>query len=177
MAGFYTAQVAGNPSAIDIALSPTSSMAAVAQAATMLPQESASGYRESLNPSSAPGSKCAFATGGAVVLTVCDALESCPSGYVRKAAKVRAQGRAALGRYPLIGDRLGQCLVSDGFETRIGSADKTIPIQTVRFAIHTSGHERAFSVALDRVRNAPINRHTRPSVGNAAVSVPPNAPG
>ncbi len=80
MAGFYTAQVAGNLSAIDIALSPTSSMAAVAQATTMLPQESASGYREALNPSSAPGSKCAFATGGAVVLTVWDALESCPSG-------------------------------------------------------------------------------------------------
>jgi len=40
MAGFYTAQVAGNLSAIDIALSPASSMAAVAQAATMLPQES-----------------------------------------------------------------------------------------------------------------------------------------
>ena len=92
MAGFYTAQVAGTLSAIDIALSPTPSMAAVAQAATMLPQESASGYREALNPSSAPGSKCAFATGGAVVLTVWDALESCPSGYVRKAAKVFAQG-------------------------------------------------------------------------------------
>ncbi len=111
MAGFYTAQVAGNPSAIDIALSPTSSMVAVAQAATMLPQESASGYRESLNPSSAPGSKCAFATGGAVVLTVWDALESCPSGYVRKAAKVFAQGDGNFCGPSLI----GVCVSNVGF--------------------------------------------------------------
>ncbi len=43
-------------------------------------------------------------------------------------------------RYPLIGDRPGQCLVLDGFKTRIGKADKAKPIQTKKFAIHTLGH-------------------------------------
>ncbi len=43
------------------------------------------------------------------------------------------------------GDRLGKCLVSDGFETRIGRADKANPIQTKKFAIHTLGHEPTFA--------------------------------
>jgi hypothetical protein len=38
-------------------------------------------------------------------LTVRNALESCPSRYVIKAAKVRAQVRAGYWRYPLISDR------------------------------------------------------------------------
>ena len=67
------------------------------------------------------------------------------------AAKARAQGRAALGRYPLICDRPGQCLVSDGFETRIGRDDKAKPTQTKKFAIHTLGQEYAFATALVRV--------------------------
>ncbi len=45
-----------------------------------------------------------------------------------------------MGRNSLIGDRPGQCLVSDGFETKIGRADKAKPIQTERFDIHTLGH-------------------------------------
>jgi hypothetical protein len=39
----------------------------------------------------------------------------------------------------MIGDRPGQCLVSDGFETKTGRADKAKPIQTGKFAIHTLG--------------------------------------
>ncbi len=71
--------------------------------------------------------------------------------YVSFAAKARAQVRAAYGRYPLIGDRPGQCLVSDGFETRIRRADKAKPIQTKIFAIHTLGHVCAFSAPLMRL--------------------------
>jgi len=87
------------------------------------------------------------------------------------APHVRERLVAELGRLKgiFIGDRPGQCLVSDGFETRIGRADKPKPTQSKKFAIHTLGHERAFSVALDRVWNAPISRHSRPSVGNAAI--------
>ncbi len=91
--------------------------------------------------------------------------------------KARAQGRAALRRYSLIGDRPGQCLVSDGFETRIGRADKAKPIQTGKFAIHTLGHELPFAVTRNQVCNAPMNRHSALSVGNAEVSFPPYAPG
>ncbi len=88
--------------------------------------------------------------------------------YVGLAAKAAGQGRAALGRYPLIGDRLGQCLGSDGFETRIGKVDKAKPIQTKKFAVHTLGHEPSFSAPLHSVWNAAMNRHSGPSVGNAA---------
>jgi len=38
-----------------------------------------------------------------------------------------------------------------------------------------SGHERAFSVALDRVCNAPMNRHSALSVGNGASNGPSGA--
>ncbi len=51
--------------------------------------------------------KYVHVAGGTDVLTVRNALESCPSRNVRKAAKVRAQAGAAYGRYPLIGDRPG----------------------------------------------------------------------
>ena len=81
--------------------------------------------------------------------------------YVFFAAKVRAQGRAALGRYPLICDCLGQCLVSDGFEIRIGSADKTIPVQTERFAIHTLGHKHAFAAGSKKVCSRVFFRQIR----------------
>ncbi len=74
------------------------------------------------------------------------------------------QGRAAVGRYSRIGNRRGQCLVSDGFETRIGKADKAKPIQTKKIAIHTLGHQYAFSVPLNRVGLPAMNRHLRPSV-------------
>ena len=93
------------------------------------------------------------------------------------AAKVRAQGRAAYGRYPLIGDRPRQCLVSDGFETRIGRADKAKSFQTKKFAIHALGQTTTFGTAWFRVWNATVNRHSGRNVGNAAVSVPSNAPG
>jgi hypothetical protein len=44
------------------------------------------------------------------------------------AAKIRSRGRAAMRRYPQFGDHPGQCLVLNGFETRIGRAEKAIPI-------------------------------------------------
>jgi hypothetical protein len=65
--------------------------------------------------------------------------------YVSSASKARTRGRAALGRYPLVGDRPEQCLVSDGFETMIGRADKAKPIQSKKFAIHALGHVPTFS--------------------------------
>ena len=74
-----------------------------------------------------------------------------PSPNFSKAAKVRAQGRAASRRYPLIGDRPGQCLVSDGFKTRIGRADRAKPIQTKKIAIHTMGHIPTFDTSLSNV--------------------------
>ncbi len=86
-------------------------------------------------------------------------------GNARLAAKVRDQGRAALGRYPLIGDRPGQCLVSDGFETRIETTDKAKPIQSKKFAIHTLGHEYVFAAARIQVWLPAMNRHSAPSVG------------
>jgi hypothetical protein len=70
-----------------------------------------------------------------------------------------------------------QCLVSGGFETKIRRADKAKPIQIKKFAIHTLGHEPSFSMSLHNVWNAAMNRHSGPEVGNAAVSVPSNAPG
>ncbi len=94
------------------------------------------------------------------------------STYVRNAAKARAQVRAALGRYPLIGDRPGQCLVSDGFETRIGRADRAKPIQAKKFAIHTLGHLCAFAAARNWVWLPAVNRHSRSKVGNAPVGRP-----
>ena len=78
----------------------------------------------------ANGSKVPRSTANGPTLDVSNARANCRSGKARLAAKVRDQGRAALGRYPPIGDRLGQCLVSDGFETRIGRADKAKSIQT-----------------------------------------------
>ena len=39
----------------------------------------------------------------------------------------------------------GQRLVSDGFETRIGRADKAKPIQPKKFSIHALGHLPTFS--------------------------------
>ena len=107
----------------------------------------------------AKGLKYVHVAGGTDVQTVRNALEHYPSRNVRKAAKARARGRAALGRYPLIGDRPGQCLVSDGFETRIGRADKAKPIQTKKFAIHTLGQSATFGTAWSHVWNAAINRH------------------
>ncbi len=98
--------------------------------------------------------------------------ETRPSREVYFATKVRDQGRAALGRYPLIGDRLGQCLASDGFETRIGKADKAKPIQTKKFAIHTLGHVPTFATPLRHVWKAAITRHSAPNVGNAAMIGP-----
>ena len=86
--------------------------------------------------------------------------ESRPSTNFSFAAKARARGRAALGPYPLIVDRLGQCLVSDGFETRIGRADKAKPIQTKKFAIHTLGHVPTFAVTRNQVCSAAMNRHS-----------------
>ena len=44
---------------------------------------------------------------------------------------------AKLGR----DDASRQCLVSDGFETKIGRAEKAKSSQTKKFAIHTLGHE------------------------------------
>ena len=85
------------------------------------------------------------AIAGEAVLTVLAAREDCPSAEFCKATKARAQGRAALGSCLHIGDRPGQCLVSDGFETRIGWADKVKPIQTERFSIHTLGQTATFS--------------------------------
>ena len=73
--------------------------------------------------------------------------------YVCYAAKPRARSRAALGQYPPIGDRPGQCLVSYRFETRIGKADKAKPIQTKKCAIHTLG-QRTKSLR-DRLRALP----------------------
>ena len=40
-----------------------------------------------------------------------------------------------------------QCLVSDGFETKLGRTDKVIPIQTGKLAIHTLGQKYALAVA------------------------------
>ena len=96
---------------------------------------------------------------------VCNNPETCPSHHVFKAAKAHAQGRAALGRYPLIGSHPGQCLVSDGFETTIGRADKAKPIQTKKLAIHTLGQRRSFGIPLNRVCYATVNRHSAPKVG------------
>ncbi len=92
-------------------------------------------------------------------------------------AKVRSLGKAALGRYPLVGDRLGQCMVSDGFETRKGSADKAKPIQTKKIAIHTLGQKYAFATVPNQVGFPPVGRRSRPSVGNASVCRRSNAPG
>ncbi len=85
--------------------------------------------------------------------------------YVGLAAKAVGQGRAALGRYPLIGDRLGQCLASDGFETRIGRADKAKSILSKNFAIHTLGHELPFAVTRSQVCTPSVHRHSAPKVG------------
>jgi hypothetical protein len=61
---------------------------------------------------------------------------------------------------------------------KTGRADETAkmearakPIQTERFAIHTSGQKHALSGPLNRVWNAPLNRHTCPSVGNCRMPV------
>jgi hypothetical protein len=55
------------------------------------------------------------------------------------------QGRAAVGRYSRIGNRRGQCLVSDGFETKVGTTDEAIPTLSKKFAIHTLGQTATFS--------------------------------
>ena len=65
--------------------------------------------------------------------------------HVFLADKVRAQIRTIYGRCTLIGDRSGQCLVSDGFETKIGITDKAKPIQNGKFPIHTLGQRATFS--------------------------------
>jgi hypothetical protein len=44
-----------------------------------------------------------------------------------------------------------QCLVSDGFETKLGRTDKVIPIQTGKLAIHTLGHLPTFSALWNTV--------------------------
>ena len=85
-------------------------------------------------------------------------------------------GQSRLGAIPVIGDRPGQCLVSDGFETKTGRAHKAKPTQIKKFAIHTLGHELPFAMTRIQVCNAAMNRHSSLSVGNAAVSVPSNAP-
>ena len=100
--------------------------------------------RTEVGPKAANGSKLPRSTANGPTLDVSNARANCRSGKARLAAKVRDQGRAALGRYPPIGDRLGQCLVSDGFETRIGRADKAKSIQTKKFAIHTLGQRATF---------------------------------
>jgi hypothetical protein len=123
------------------------------------------------------GPKHVLATSGTVVLTVRNARETCPSRYFCKAAKIRAHVRAAYGRYPLIGDRPGQCLVSDGFETRIGRADKAKPIQTEKFAIHTLGHVPTFSTLKNIVGFPPETRHSPPNVQNPFVIGPSGAAG
>ena len=67
---------------------------------------------------------------------------------------------------------------------KTGRADETAkmearakPIQTERFAIHTSGHLYAFSVPLMWVWIPVVCRHSRTNVGNEAVFTPSNAPG
>ncbi len=60
------------------------------------------------------------------------------------------------------GDCPGQCLVSDGFETRIGRVDKAKPIQTKKFAIHTLGQEYALSASPIQVWNVPLSRPSLP---------------
>ena len=55
----------------------------------------------------ASGSKYVLATGGAAVLTIWNALESCPSRYVGNAAKACAQGYGILPRPALIWGRQG----------------------------------------------------------------------
>jgi len=40
-----------------------------------------------------------------------------------------------------------QCLVSGGFETKEGTADKAIPILSQEFAIHTMGQEYVLAAA------------------------------
>jgi hypothetical protein len=70
----------------------------------------------------------------------------------------------------------GQCLVSDGFEIKARTTDKAIPVQTGKFAIHTLGHVPTFATSLRHVCNAALNRPSMPSVCNAAVFVPSNAP-
>ncbi len=96
-------------------------------------------------PANSAGVKPPNRCSNSFLVNVSKAPKNLRSGYVGNAAKARAQGRAALGRYPLIGDRLGQCLVSDGFETRIGRADKAKPVQTKKFAIHTLSQTATFS--------------------------------
>jgi hypothetical protein len=76
----------------------------------------------------------------------------------------------------MIGDRPGQCLVSDGFETKTGRADKAKPIQTGKFAIHTLGHERAFASPLNQVGHLLETRPSGATVGIPPVCVPSNAP-
>ena len=76
-----------------------------------------------------------------------------------------------------LSDRPGQCLVSDGFETRIGRADKVKPIRTGKFPIHTLGQLHAFAGAPNQVGHPAVTRRSGPAVGNAAVGRPRNAPG
>jgi hypothetical protein len=92
------------------------------------------------------------------------------------AAKIRSRGRAAMRRYPQFGDHPGQCLVLNGFETRIGRADKAIPILSKKFSIHTLGQTATFSTAWFCVWNAAVSRHSAPNVGYAYWSGRPDPP-
>jgi hypothetical protein len=94
------------------------------------------------------------------------------SGYVPKTAKARAQGSAALARYPLIADRLGQGLVSSGFEIKVGTTDKAKLIQTKNFAIHTLGHRHALATAPIQVGHRSATRLSGSVAGYPAVSRP-----
>ena len=55
-----------------------------------------------------------------------------------------------------------QFLVSDGFETKIGRADRAKPVQTKKFAIHTLGHVPTFATPLRSVWNVPLSRPSLP---------------
>jgi len=59
----------------------------------------------------------------------------------------------------LVGDRPGQCPVSDGFETEIVTTDRGIPLQTKESAIHTLGHVPTFATPLHHVSSATTSRH------------------
>ena len=48
---------------------------------------------------------------------------------------------------------------------------------STRCSVSSGHHRHALAAARSQVGLPPMGRHTRPSVGNAAVSVPPNAPG
>ena len=111
---------------------------------------------------------CSSVRLGARPLTVLSSLESCPSCFVSKAAKVRAQGSGTSPISALIQNRQGNV----GFRSLSrpsGGGRRSLPRRNTRICRASElGHVPTFSTGRHHVWNAAISRHSAPKVGYAS---------